>query len=76
MSEFDGNLHGVITVAMMATFIGIWVWAWRKRHKMYLIVWLAFLWKTNCQAQYATMRTRGTHYEWILVWLDYGLSGH
>ncbi|MEN9465077.1 MAG: cytochrome c oxidase subunit [Pseudomonadota bacterium] len=33
MSEFDGNLHGVITVAMMATFIGIWVWAWRKRHK-------------------------------------------
>ncbi|MFY9180348.1 MAG: cbb3-type cytochrome c oxidase subunit 3 [Venatoribacter sp.] len=33
MSEFDGNLHGVITVAMMVTFISIWIWAWRKRHK-------------------------------------------
>lgn len=33
MSDLDGNLHGVITLAMMATFIGIWIWAWRKRHK-------------------------------------------
>jgi cytochrome c oxidase cbb3-type subunit 4 len=23
----------VITVLMMLTFIGIWIWAWRKQHK-------------------------------------------
>lgn len=33
MSAVWGNLIGVFTVALMVTFIGIWIWAWRKRHK-------------------------------------------
>lgn len=28
-----GHVIGAITVVLMATFIGIWVWAWRKRHR-------------------------------------------
>jgi len=28
-----GNLIGVVTVLTMAVFIGIWVWAWGKRHR-------------------------------------------
>lgn len=28
-----GNLIGVVTVLTMATFIGIWIWAWGKRHR-------------------------------------------
>ncbi len=33
MSAVWGNLIGVFIVALMVTFIGIWIWAWRKRHK-------------------------------------------
>ncbi len=32
-SEAWGNLIGVVTVLSMATFIGIWIWAWGKRHR-------------------------------------------
>ena len=28
-----GNLIGIVTVLTMATFIGIWIWAWGKRHR-------------------------------------------
>ena len=28
-----GHLSGVVTVVLMLTFVGIWVWAWRPRHK-------------------------------------------
>lgn len=28
-----GHVTGIVTVILMATFIGIWIWAWRKRHK-------------------------------------------
>ncbi len=28
-----GNLIGIVTVLTMATFLGIWVWAWGKRHR-------------------------------------------
>jgi len=28
-----GNLIGVVTVISMAVFIGIWIWAWQKRHR-------------------------------------------
>lgn len=33
MSALWGNLIGVFTVVLLVTFIGIWIWAWRKRHK-------------------------------------------
>ncbi len=33
MSDIWGHIIGVITVVMMVTFIGIWIWAWRKQHK-------------------------------------------
>lgn len=34
MSELAwGNLIGVITIIIMAIFLGIWVWAWQKRHR-------------------------------------------
>lgn len=33
MSPVWGNLMGFVTLAMMSLFIGIWIWAWRKRHK-------------------------------------------
>lgn len=28
-----GHVAGAFIVLMMASFIGIWIWAWRKRHK-------------------------------------------
>jgi cytochrome c oxidase cbb3-type subunit 4 len=28
-----GHVTGIVTVILMATFIGIWIWAWRARHK-------------------------------------------
>ncbi|HEX7037320.1 MAG TPA: cbb3-type cytochrome c oxidase subunit 3 [Pseudomonadales bacterium] len=34
MSAFWGNVAGVVTVVLMLTFIGIWVWAWLPRHKV------------------------------------------
>lgn len=33
MSISWGDINGVITLLMMALFIGIWIWAWRKQHK-------------------------------------------
>lgn len=33
MSPVWGHVAGVIIVLMMLTFIGIWIWAWRKYHK-------------------------------------------
>jgi cytochrome c oxidase cbb3-type subunit 4 len=33
MSEEWGFLAGVITLILFATFVGIWIWAWRKRHR-------------------------------------------
>lgn len=33
MSPFWGHLAGVMIVLMMVSFVGIWIWAWRKYHK-------------------------------------------
>lgn len=33
MSALWGHVAGVFIVMMMATFIGIWVWAWLPRHR-------------------------------------------
>ena len=33
MSPVWGHVAGVFIVLMMATFIGIWIWAWLPRHK-------------------------------------------
>lgn len=33
MSQEWGFLAGVITLILFATFVGIWIWAWRKRHR-------------------------------------------
>lgn len=33
MNPIWGEVLGYVTVVMMALFIGIWIWAWRKRHK-------------------------------------------
>ena len=33
MNPLWGEILGYVTVAMMTLFIGIWIWAWRKRHK-------------------------------------------
>ncbi len=33
MSALWGHVIGVVTVILMATFIGIWIWAWRPRHR-------------------------------------------
>ncbi|OOG38530.1 MULTISPECIES: cbb3-type cytochrome c oxidase subunit 3 [unclassified Rhodanobacter] len=33
MSPVWGQIAGAFILAMMITFIGIWIWAWRKRHK-------------------------------------------
>lgn len=33
MSAIWGNVIGVFIVIIMTTFIGIWIWAWRARHK-------------------------------------------
>ncbi|MCG3144695.1 MAG: hypothetical protein HONDAALG_02148 [Gammaproteobacteria bacterium] len=42
MTPVWGHLAGVFIVLMMATFIGIWVWAWLPRHK-HTFGWLARL---------------------------------
>lgn len=33
MNEIWGHVVGVIILLLMATFIGIWIWAWQKRHR-------------------------------------------
>ena len=33
MNPAWGHVAGVITLILFATFIGIWIWAWRKRHR-------------------------------------------
>ena len=33
MNPAWGHLAGVITLILFATFVGIWIWAWRKRHR-------------------------------------------
>lgn len=33
MSPVWGHAIGVLIVLMMATFIGIWVWAWLPHHR-------------------------------------------
>ena len=33
MSEFYGHFLGALTVVIMLTFIGIWVWAWLPHHR-------------------------------------------
>lgn len=33
MNPVWGNVAGVIIVAMMISFIGIWIWLWNGRHK-------------------------------------------
>lgn len=33
MSAIWGNVIGVFILIIMTTFIGIWIWAWRARHK-------------------------------------------
>lgn len=42
MSAVWGHLAGVFIVLMMATFLGIWVWAWLPCHKR-AFGWLARL---------------------------------
>ena len=32
MSDAWGHLVGIVTVVLMATFLAIWLWAWRPRH--------------------------------------------
>ena len=29
----SGLLSGVVTIALMLIFLGIWFWAWRPRHR-------------------------------------------
>jgi len=33
MSATWGNLVGVFTLFLMVLFVGMWIWAWRKKHK-------------------------------------------
>ncbi|MBD8873319.1 cbb3-type cytochrome c oxidase subunit 3 [Rhodanobacter sp. DHB23] len=33
MNPFWGHLAGVLIVLMMVSFVGIWIWAWRRYHK-------------------------------------------
>jgi cytochrome c oxidase cbb3-type subunit 4 len=33
MSEAYGHFLGALTVLIMLTFIGIWIWAWLPHHK-------------------------------------------
>lgn len=33
MNPIWGHLAGVITVILMLTFVGIWIWAWNARHE-------------------------------------------
>ena len=32
MSNAWGHVVGIVTLVLMASFIGIWIWAWRPRH--------------------------------------------
>ncbi len=33
MNPLWGLIAGVVVIALMLAFIGIWVWAWNARHK-------------------------------------------
>jgi cytochrome c oxidase cbb3-type subunit 4 len=33
MTPVWGQIAGAFILSMMITFIGIWVWAWRKHHQ-------------------------------------------
>ena len=33
MNPFWGHIAGIFIVLMLVSFIGIWIWAWRKKHK-------------------------------------------
>ncbi|HOX70580.1 MAG: cbb3-type cytochrome c oxidase subunit 3 [Dokdonella sp.] len=33
MSPLWGHLSGVITVILLLSFIGTWIWVWSARHK-------------------------------------------
>ncbi len=33
MSEIQGIVSGVFTIVLMVTFLAIWLWAWRPRHR-------------------------------------------
>lgn len=33
IAPFWGHLAGVVTLVMMSSFIGIWIWVWNRRHK-------------------------------------------
>ncbi|WP_349258583.1 cbb3-type cytochrome c oxidase subunit 3 [Steroidobacter sp.] len=33
MSSGWGHFSGIVTLLLMAIFIGIWFWAWRPRHR-------------------------------------------
>lgn len=33
MNPIWGHIAGVFIVLMMTTFIGIWIWAWRRHHR-------------------------------------------
>ena len=33
MSPVWGHMAGVITVILMLSFIGTWIWVWNARHK-------------------------------------------
>ena len=33
MSEIQGIVSGVFTIVLMVTFLAIWFWAWRPRHR-------------------------------------------
>lgn len=33
MSEIHGIVSGVFTIVLMVTFLAIWLWAWRPRHR-------------------------------------------
>jgi cytochrome c oxidase cbb3-type subunit IV len=33
MNPVWGHIAGVFIVLMLVSFIGIWIWAWRKYHK-------------------------------------------
>ncbi|MBF5056458.1 cytochrome c oxidase subunit [Alcanivorax sp. 521-1] len=34
MSELWGHAIGVMIVLLMGIFLGIWIWAWRDRHRV------------------------------------------
>lgn len=33
MNEIHGIVSGVFTIVLMVTFLAIWLWAWRPRHR-------------------------------------------